>query len=175
MKNPRTEDGQADPLPRMIRGPKSARRFLRGRTNAASVEMGAKGQGGSQTAPTKAMALSSALRPRSGGAMGLDPCRLFLPLFFFRKPKCVLESASQFGNTGVSRSSHPAKRHLLSRPTALRGVLVFTNRPCFTNCHSGNGYGQNGMGMCFRADECDEIISRYSREERYHSPVGPYA
>jgi hypothetical protein len=29
---------------------------------------------------------------------------------------CVLQSLSQFGNTAVSRSSHPVERHLLSRP-----------------------------------------------------------
>src|SRR5580658_8398057 len=41
------------------------------------------------------------------------------------------------------------KRHLLSRPAALGGVLVLTHHPCFTNCHSRSGYYQTEMGMCF--------------------------
>ena len=44
------------------------------------------------------------------------------------------------------------KRHLLSRPAALGGVLVLTHHPCCTNCHSR--YSQNGMGMRFEAAAC---------------------
>ena len=66
------------------------------------------------------------------------------------------------------------KRHLLSRPAALGGVLVLTHHPCFTNCRFRNGYCQNGTGMCFGAAEWDEIISCQGGEGGLHAATGHY-